>query len=293
MRVTEGMTTTKLLYSEKKISEKKDKIAVQLANNSKIETVSDDVAGALDSINLNSQIKRNSTFTKNVQNATSFVQATLNSLDQVSTALSSIISVANSANNALNAENYTTMAQNIKDSLNTMVQSVNEKYNGMQIFGGTNFSEDPVSLDANGKAVISDGDHSGSINVQVSNKIKETMNVPGNKVTETGIFQAVNDIITSLENNIQPTTAQLTALTNANNKLINVQSLAGEKENRLSNINDVLTTQKTSLEELLNNIQGIDTAKLSVDLTQQDYLLQLTDKLLAQWYSTTSVADYI
>lgn len=292
MRVTEGMIANKYLFSHKQITDKQMKIQTQLANNSRIETLSDDVAGSLDAINVNTQRKRTDAYLKNVQNANGFVKASMNSLDRTIEEIQKITTSATSANNQMINQSYGTIAQSIKDNLNSIVQSINDKYNGMYLFGGTDFSGDPVSIDANGKAVISATDHSGEIKVQISSNTKETMNIPGDKITGSGIFQAVNDIIDSLVGGAQPTGAQLDALTAANNKLLNVQSLAGEKVNRLDSMETILTNQNTNYEELLSKIQGIDPAKLSVELQEQDYLLQVSYKLLANSFPK-SVFDYL
>ena len=292
MRVTEGMLANKYLYQEKQISEKKSKISTQIASNSKFENVSDDVVSALNSINVYTQMNRTNAYLKNIQNATDFVQASITSLDRATSEMQNIITVATNSVNALNDPNYATMAQSIKDSLSAIVQSVNEKHNGMNLFGGTNFSDDLASLDVNGKAVASAIDHSGEIKVQISGNTKETMNIPGNKITGTGIFSAVNSIIDSLVGGNAPSQAQLDALNDANIKLINVQTQAGEKISRLENMNDVLTTQNTNNEKLLANIQGVDVAKLSVELNEQDYLLQITYKLLASAFPK-SLFDYL
>ena len=292
MRVTEGMLAEKYLFTEKQIREKKTKISTQIATNSKLENVSDDVASALNAVTVNTQMNRNNAYLKNVQNASDFVQSSLASLDRAATEMQNIISVTTNAVNSLNSSNYATTAQSVKNSLNAIVQSVNEKHNGMSLFGGTNYTDDLASLDANGKAVVSALDHSGEINVQISGNTKETMNIPGSKVTGTGIFDAINSVIDSLGNGTMPTQAQLDALNKANKNLINVQTLAGEKINRLDTMTQILGTQNTNNEKLLSSIQSVDVAKLSVDLQQQDYLLQVTYKLLAGAFPK-SLFDYL
>jgi flagellar hook-associated protein 3 FlgL len=292
MRITEGMLANKYLFAEKKITEKKTKISTQIASNSKFENVSDDVTGSLNAIRVNTQMSRTSAYIKNVQNASDFVKSSLTSLDRATTEMQNIVTLVSNSENALNEPNYSTMVQSIKDSLSAIVQSVNEKHNGMSLFGGTNFSDDFASIDVNGKAVVSATDHSGEIKVQISANTKETMNIPGSKITATGIFDAINNIIDSLAGGTAPTQAQQDALTLANNKLINVQTLAGEKLNRLDNVNEILATRNTNNETLLANIQGVDTAKLSTELNEQDYLLQITYKLLANAFPQ-SLFDYL
>ena len=78
----------------KRLPKKKESISVQLASNSRIQTLSDDVGGSLESINLNDHIKRTDAFIKNSESAYTFMEASLNSLDLASTQLQNIISVS-------------------------------------------------------------------------------------------------------------------------------------------------------------------------------------------------------
>ncbi len=292
MRVTEGMMTEQYLFSRNKILQKETKIQSQLATNSKILNISDDVAGALDSIRLNSQNDKTASYIKNAESATNFMQASLNSLDQVTNALQTIIGQANSAVNALNTSNYGSIAQSIKDSLSAIVNNVNTKYNNMYLFGGTNYSGDPVSIDSNGKAVVSATDHSGEVKLRLSDNVTETINIPGTKISDTGIFTAVNNIIDSLVAGNAPTQVQLQDLNSAYNAMLNVQSEGGAKINRMQSIRDLLQNQSNNYQDMLAKLQGIDTAKLVVDLQQQDYLLQVSYKLLANVFPK-SLIDYL
>ena len=61
MRVTEGSMTDKYLYNQQKILNRKAKVQTQIATNTKIETLSDDLIGSLQSIKIQSQIKKQRT----------------------------------------------------------------------------------------------------------------------------------------------------------------------------------------------------------------------------------------
>lgn len=281
MRVTEGLLTDRYLYTQAKIAEKKMKISTQLATNSKIDKLSDDIAGSLESIKLDSQIRRTKTYAKNAQSAQDFIDQSLKALDQVTTEMQNIMTAATNSGNVLNQGNFDTIAQSIKNSLSAIVQNVNAKHGDRYLFGGTDYSAEPVTTDAGGKAVVSALDHSGEIKVQLSNNIKEGMNIPGDEVLESGMFEAINDVIDALEAGNAPTDAQKLALSNAYQEILDVQSLGGEKINRLDNIITVLNGQSDNYTEMLTRVQEIDPAKLVMDLQQQDYLLQISSKLLS------------
>ncbi|MBI3123082.1 MAG: hypothetical protein HYZ10_01625 [Ignavibacteriales bacterium] len=281
MRVTEGLMTDRYLYTQSKISEKKMKLSTQLATNSKIDKLSDDIAGSLESIKLDSQIRRTKTYAKNAQSAQDFIDQSLKALDQVTTEMQNIMTAATNSGNVMNQGNYDTIAQSIKNSLSAIVQNVNAKHGDRYLFGGTNYSAEPVTIDAGGKAVVSALDHSGEVNVQLSGNIKEAMNIPGDQVLESGMFEAINDVIDALEAGNAPTDSQKLALTNAYQEILDVQSLGGEKINRLDNIITVLNGQTDNYTEMLTRVQEIDPAKLVMELQQQDYLLQISSKLLS------------
>jgi len=82
-------------------------------------------------------------------------------------------------------------------------------------------------------------------------------------------------------------------LTSAYQKILDVQSLAGEKINRLENIKSVLSNQTDSYTDMLAKVQEIDIAKLSLELQQQDYLLQISSKLLSNYALSDSALNLI
>lgn len=292
MRVTESLLADKYLYNNTKIAERKLKLQTQLATNSKFENISDDIAGSLKAIKLDSMIRRTETFAKNAKSGIEFLQASLSSLDQITGQIQNVMKLATSAGNPLNKDSFSTIAQSIKGSLSTIAQLVNEKHNDMYLFGGTNFSEDVVTIDSNGKAVKSSVDRSGEIKVRISNNTKEAINISGNQILNSGLFESLNELIDQLESGNAPTKAQLDNLDTAYKNILNVQSLAGEKMNKFTNMQDLLNSYKTQYNEMLVNVQTIDPAQIMVDLQQQDYLLQVSYKLLSNAFPK-SVFDFI
>jgi flagellar hook-associated protein 3 FlgL len=292
MRVTEGLITQKYLVNQAKNAEKKLKLQTQLATNSKLDTISDNLPDALESIKINAQMKKNETFLKNSENSKNFLDASLDSLENATTEMQKIIVALQDVHNAINGANISTYAAQIKNSLASIVQSVSGKQNGMYLFGGTNNNQPPVTLDVNGHAVTTTADVSGSVEVQLSNEIKETINIPGNDLFATGIFEKINEILTTLEGGNIPSEAQRLAIDNSYSSLLNLQSIAAEKVNRMDDIAEVLTRQQDNLTELLRKKQSIDPAALIIELQNQDYLLQLSNKILASSYPST-VFDYL
>lgn len=292
IRVTEGMTTDTYLYNNNKIAAQKLKIQTELATNSKIATLSDDLPGALESIKIEMQIKRTENYLKNADDSKDFINSSLTSLTSITDQLQKVMPLVTSTDDPLNKQNYPTIVQSIKDSLQQMVSAVNTKHNDMYLFGGTNYSAPPVSIDASGKAVLTANDLSGEVKVQISSNMSNTMNIPGNKIFDTKVFESLNSIIDSLTAGTTPTQTQQSDLNDAYNKLLGIESLAGENLNRISDSSDVLNTRLTNYKELLVKKQEINPQELVVDLQNQDYLLQMSYKLLSQQMQK-SILQYI
>ncbi len=292
MRITENILSEKYLYNQNRINEKKLKIQTQLTNNSKLDKLSDNLGDSLDAINLDSQLRRIETFQKNIVNAKDYLSATISSLDNVADEAQKIINQVINSDNPLNAINFSTITQSVKGSLQAIVQSLNEKRNGMYIFGGTDFSDEPWEIDANGRAIRTSTSVTGEIKVQLTQNIKDTMNVTGDKIENTDLIDTINDILDSLEAGTVPDDTLKERLTNAYNSIVNLQSLNGDKFNRLDDIDILLDKQLTDTQDLISKKQDVDPAELAVELQYQDYLLQLSYKL-ASTILPKSILDYL
>lgn len=292
MRVTENLLSERYLYNQNRINEKKLKMQSQITNNTKLEKLTDNVGDSLEAIKLDANIKKIETFQKNIAYAKDYLSITMDSIENIAGETQKIIGQLTYADNEMNSKNLATVTQSIKLSLRAIVDSLNEKRNDMYLFGGTDFSDTPWSIDANGRAVRNATNVTGEIKVQITQNIKDTINITGNKIEATGLIDTLNDILDTLESNSVPDSNLQQRLKNAYDSLVNLQSLNGEKINRLDDINSLLDNQLMNTKELLSKRQDIDPAKLIVDLQYQDYVLQLSYKLAAT-ILPKSLLDYL
>jgi len=292
MRITENLLSERYLYNQNRINEKKLKIQSQITNNTKLEKLSDNVGDSLEAIKLDSTIRKIETFQKNITYAKDYLSIATDSIENIADETQKIIGQIMNADNALNSYNLASVTQSIKLSLRAIVDSLNEKRNDMYLFGGTDFSDTPWSIDSNGRAVRNSTNVTGEIKVQITQNIKDTINITGNKIEETDLINTLNDILDSLEANSVPDDTLKQRLNNAYNSIVNLQSINGEKLNRLDDISALLEKQLLSTQELLSKKQDIDPAKLIVDLQYQDYVLQLSYKLAAT-ILPKSLLDYL
>ena len=158
----------------------------------------------------------------------------------------------------------------------------------------------------NGNLVSVDGSTSNlSFAVEVpANRIQFTMNLKSlsenNSATSislsanqpTDIFNTLKQISEDLRNGIVPSNEQIAAVDNFNSRLTSKQSEVGNIINQVSTIENMLSQQSFNLQELAQNENGVDLAKAVVDLQNQDFLLQVSQKIAAMILPQT-LLDYL
>lgn len=107
----------------------------------------------------------------------------------------------------------------------------------------------------------------------LTTSLNTTINQP------TDIFNTLKQISDNLRNGIVPDNDKIALVENFNSRLTSKQSEVGNTINQISSLENILTQQSYNLQELAQNENGVDVAKAIVDLQNQDYLLQVSQKL--------------
>jgi flagellin-like hook-associated protein FlgL len=158
----------------------------------------------------------------------------------------------------------------------------------------------------NGNLVSVDGSNSNlSFAIEVpANRIQFTMNLKSlsenNSATSinlsanqpTDIFNTLKQISEDLRNGIVPSNEKIAAVENFNSRLTSKQSEVGNIINQVSTIENMLSQQSFNLKQLAQNENGVDLAKAVVDLQNQDFLLQISQKIAAM-ILPQSLLDYL
>jgi flagellar hook-associated protein 3 FlgL len=149
-----------------------------------------------------------------------------------------------------------------------------------------------------------DGKAPSTININVpSNRINFNLDLSQLRETDTNqlllnanqdidIFNQLKIIINNLRNGIPPTEEQRAAVNAFNSKVVGKLSEIGNIVNQFSAIESMLTQQNLDITENNSQVNGVDVAKAIIDLQNQDYLLQLSQKLAAT-ILPKSLLDYL
>lgn len=149
-----------------------------------------------------------------------------------------------------------------------------------------------------------DGKAPSTININVpANKINFNLDFSQLRETTTNqvvlnanqdldIFNQLKIIIDNLRNGIPPTEEQRAAVNAFNSKVIGKLSEIGNIVNQFTTIESMLTQQNLDLTENTADVNGVDVAKAIIELQNQDYLLQVSQKLAAT-ILPKSLLDYL
>ncbi len=151
------------------------------------------------------------------------------------------------------------------------------------------------TIDGNAPSVINVNVPSNKINFNLDlNQLREadTDQVLLNANQDIDIFNQLKIIIENLRDGIPPTEEQRAAVNAFNSKVIGKLSEIGNIVNQFTTIESMLTQQNLDLEENNSQVNGVDVAKAIIELQNQDYLLQLSQKLAAT-ILPKSLLDYL
>ncbi len=118
-----------------------------------------------------------------------------------------------------------------------------------------------------------------TMNLKTLSESGSTTSISTTANQPTDIFNTLKQISNDLRNGIIPNDTQIATVGDFNSRLTSKQSEVGNTINQISALENMLMQQSFNLQELAQKENGVDMAKAIVDLQNQDYLLQVSQKL--------------
>jgi len=274
VRVTDGMLVTNFLNNYHNNLEKLQKNQNMLSTGKKISRPSDDPVAVATSLRIRTDMARNDAYTKNADDAKSWLDITDSALNQLGDLLQRTRELAvQGANGTLTQADMQKMANEIEQLKAQMIQVGNTQYNGRYIFAGFKTTTQPFSEDNNSY----NGDN-GLIEFEVGaggNKI--AVNVPGDKVfdvdltgtsqllvmmdnlksaLDSGDHQAVSNLIVDVDKQME--------------NVLAVRAEVGAKSNRIDLIQNRLQDDNYNFTALLSKSEDADLAQVITNLKMDE-----------------------
>lgn len=271
-------TLSNINLNYKKMQETQEK----LSSGKQINRPSDDPSGTRKVLGLRTEELQVQQFLDNTATAKEQMSLTSNALESIDELFAKIKELTVQANNdTLGQAERETIANELDELTESVLQYANTENNGRYIFSGTKTltAAFTATRDSSGNILsVSYNGNNEEIKYQIGPNSFIQVNLPGGK-----LFQDNKTFSTliSLRDALKATTFDSSAFSNLRNTLETATDALsteitknGAKANRLDLTTYSLESSQTALKELISNTEDADVATLIMDLKHQESVLQ-------------------
>ncbi len=278
MRVTEGRIAYDFLIAVNKARENIVNLQGQLASGKRIQKVSDGPAASDTIMRLQAALDRNDQYQKNVSDAQGFVDSTSGALDTVNSLMARVQEIIVQSQNGDQTDAIVAYGNEVDQILNEAVSTANTQFNGKSIFGGTQTTTTPYQLVTNPgpppTSTVTYQGNSGTVTYAVGDGATQQVSVSGAEAfSGTGLFDVLISVRNSLLAGTVPSAADQAAVKAATDQINKVASKMGSYSQSLGTTVTHLEDQKTQLQNLMSSVRDTDVAEATLDLKQQQLML--------------------
>jgi flagellar hook-associated protein 3 FlgL len=249
----------------------------ELSSGLRVASLQDGPVAVAQSTLLGSSIAKDDTFVQTASSQSSRMQVTDSTLGEVVTQITSALSTAVSGNNGtLNATNLASIAQTLSGIRDQVLSLANTSYQGQYLFGGSQGSAPPFTLDTSTTPPTATYNGDASVQyVETPSGQKIQVNLPGSAVfgaAGSGVLGALNQLISDFSSGA--TTAALTAhtgaLTTALGQLSSQRSTLDSALSRLQATSTYVQTEESQLKVAQSNLVSADPVAVATQLSQAE-----------------------
>ncbi len=183
MRISDIILSSDFVNNFTNAKSKVNELQTQIATGNKIQQPSDSPDGTANLIGWNSQLEQMNTYSDNIDNASSFVQDTTSTMQSIQDEVTNVLTKLSSVNTTTSPANLNNFADQINQSLQTILGLSNISSNGKYVFGGTDFSAQPFGYSADNTSIeVKPNDISGEQNIRTSQNITQQINMSGTEI---------------------------------------------------------------------------------------------------------------
>ncbi len=291
MRITDSRIASDFLYNVNNTQERINEYQNQLSSGTRVNEPSDDPEAADMIMRLNATIGRNEQFSLNIGAGQSMLSNSTDALDSISQVVAQLQTTMTQVSNGAEASAIPTFADTVDGYISQALALANTQFNGKYIFGGTQTQTPPYTLTPNAapppSETVTYSGNSGKIDYAVGEGQVQTINVTGQDAFGgTALFDEMIKIRDNLKAGVTPTQADVTAVQNSMQTLLNASGKAGAILQSLDTTATHLQGQHTQLQALRSVQQDTDVAAATLSLKQDqttlDAALAVGAKILPQ-----------
>jgi flagellar hook-associated protein 3 FlgL len=254
-----------------------DTLTSELSSGLRVVSLSDDPVAVAQSTFLGSSIAQDDTFVQTASSEASRLQVADSALGEVVTQVTTALSTAVGGNNGgLNASDLASVAQALSGIRDQVLSLGNTSYQGQYLFGGSDGSVPPFSLDTTTTpATVNYAGDNAIQYVETPNGQKIQVNLPGSAVFGSGgsgVLGALNQLISDFSNGASTATitTDTSSLTTALGQLSSQRSTLDSALNRLQSNSTFVQTEEGQLKVAQGTLVEADPVRVASQLSQAE-----------------------
>ena len=271
MRVNPNSTPDLLAALDQNLRQQNNDL-LQLSTGRRVNTPSDDPAGAAQLIQNLDQSSQVDSFQHNMSSINGQLQTADSTLSSVVTALQRAMTLGiEGANGTLSDTNRAAITAELQGVKDQLVSLANTSYQGTYIFSGTLQTQPYVPDGSVPSGVRYDG-NSGVNSVSIGNGYNLQVNLPGSQLFSApaaDVFQSMQDLITAMTTNSGISNA-VAEVSQAFNYVTGQRVFYGNGMNQISAQQTFLNSESVQLSSQQNTLVGADIAHVASDLVNTE-----------------------
>lgn len=275
MRVTQSMLQNNMLDNLFKSQAKMDKYLTQINTGKKISKPSDNPVIAMKGIGYRTEVREVEQYTRNTSEVWGWFDQSDDVLGKATSAMQRMEELAIQAANGSNSESeLDSIAEEVKQLKEQMVEFANTKVNGKYIFNGTDTDKKPVSIDDEGNVTIEEATgRKEAVEIEVAKDINMSVNVSPEELFDESLFENIDSFIGALENgDKEELNESVGNLQDSSSQIIKSRAELGARMNRLELIEDRLSHQGIIAEDTMKKNEEVEFEEAVTNLLTEEVI---------------------
>lgn len=279
MRITQTMLQENMLRNLFRSQAQMNKYMTQINTGKKITRPSEDPVIAMKGMNYRTQVAEVEQYRRNASEIWSWMDHSDDVLDKATKAIQRMEYLAvQAANGTYGEDELKSIAEEVKQLQEQLVELANTNVNGKYIFNGTDTDKKLVELETleNGeqKYVVKHTDGSlQPVLIEVSKGIQFQVNVSPEEIFDQELFDNIDNFIQRLETGDQEAINQSIAELNESMlKIVDGRAELGARMNRLELIEDRLSQHEIIAKDTMAKNEGVDFEEAVTNLLTQEVI---------------------
>lgn len=250
----------------------------QATTGRRINKVSDNPADAVSSLNHRAALRRTEQFTRNAEEASTWLNTGDAALAEVQDRLGAVRTLLVQANSGANdSTSRAALADQIRSMRQSIIQSANTTKGGRPIFAGN--AGVSVAYDNNG---VYQGD-AGAVNLPITEGVTMQVNRTGPDIFGTtnadplqgDVFQLLDSLANSVQNGDTAAVSNgITLVDAATRRVSTAQVQIGTSASQLADLTNSLEDSKVALKGSISNLEDVDLAEAIINLKTREAAYQ-------------------